>query len=130
MADTVEERLANLAAALACVPGVTAPARRFGFTIDLRDRMIAAGLVRSYPIDDNSCASRQGVDGAIGGEGLRHAAKEVESDLSRRLRISGDSATSKKRLDLGGKAKRPAIVGIIERLDAVGVPGKKQGLVS
>ncbi len=73
-------------------------------------------------------AGWQRADVAIEGEGLGNAAEQIEAHRPGRLGLAGHAAAGEQRLDLGGEAEGPAVVGGVERLDAVGITGQEQPL--
>jgi hypothetical protein len=61
-------------------------------------------LLRACGIDPLAVAGGQRADLAIEGKGLRHAAKQVEADEARRLRIARDALAREQRLHLARNA--------------------------
>ena len=90
--------------------------------------MIALGAVHTNAIHHGSASSRQDADLAIRRKWLGHAAPEVEPDLACWLGIMRNFATGEQRFDLGRKAQRPTIIGIVQRLDAIGVTRQEEPL--
>src|SRR5262249_48767273 len=62
------------------------------------------------------------------GERVGYAAEEIEPDVAGRISVVGNSATRDERLDLRGEPESPAVIRIVERLDAIGVAGEEQGV--
>ena len=122
-AHAIEERVVEFFVDLVALELRTL--RQFDSAINLRNRVIALRLARADPVDEHRGAGRKGADRAIKRVRLGQAAEQVEPDLSRRLAIAGQSASRHQSLDLASKPEGPAIIRIIERLDAVRDPAPK-----
>ena len=99
--------------------------QRLGFSVNPGNRMIGDGIERAPAVDCHARARGQGADGAPGRQGFRHAAPQIKTRETGRIRRPGDLPAGEQRLDLGGKAEDAAIVGVIQGLDAVRVARDK-----
>ena len=90
------------------------------------DAVVLAWRMRAGRVDDHGGASRHGADALPDGEGLGHAAQQMEADDARGIGIARYGATGQQRLGLRGEAQGPAIVGIVERLDAERIAGQQE----
>src|SRR6516225_2206691 len=104
--------------------GRRGPARSIG-----KDRGQASErlrLARTRGVDPLAVACRQRLNLAVEGERLGNAAEQMETDQARGLEVTRDRATFEKRLDLRSEAKGPSVIRGIERLDSIGIAGKKK----
>src|SRR5260370_3937915 len=72
------------------------------------------GLARSRGINPLRVPCGQCTNITIGCERLRHAAKQIETNMSRRFGVTRDASTGEQRLDLRGETQSPAIIGGIQ----------------
>src|SRR5262249_25221753 len=93
----------------------------FTATIHVCKRKILLRLSRPYPIHPDEGAGRYSPDFLKGRKRLGHAAEQAKSNPASWLRMARDLAPSQQRLDLRRKPQRPPVIGIVERLDTVGI---------
>src|SRR5215467_1586934 len=73
-------------------------------------------LVRTCAINPLRVSCGECPNNTIGCERLRHAAKQIEPNVTRRLGVTRDAPASEQRLDLRGKTESPTIIGGVKRL--------------
>ena len=83
-------------------------------------------LAGAAGVDYLRVAGRQRADLAIKRERLGHAAEQIKAGKAGRLGIARDPPAREQRLDLRRETERPAVIGGIERLDAVEIARQKQ----
>ena len=77
------------------------------------------------PVHDKRGPGGQRPNVAIAGEWLRHAAEEVEADLTGRIWITRNRSAREQCFDLRRKPECPTVIAIVERLDTVGVASQE-----
>jgi hypothetical protein len=84
--------------------------------------------MRPGRVDPLAVAGGKGADVAVEGERLRHGAEQMKPHDPCRLRVPRDAAARHQRLHLAREPEGPAVVGDIERLDAIGVARQEKAL--
>src|SRR5262249_21651852 len=98
-------------------------------TVDCCNRMILGRRVQSALVDVYERSGRKCAHFGICGEGLRHAAKQVEPDPSGGIGLSRNAAARHERLDLRSKAQCRPIIRIVQRLDPIWITRQHQLLL-
>src|SRR5580693_6227691 len=120
VAYAVEQCVANLGSGLLFAGWIAAGIMRFGIAVDLRDRMVTADLPLAVTIDQERAPRRQRLNLPVPGKRLRNMAEQVEADLPCRIQLTQDSAARDQGPNLRSKTECPAVVGVVERFDAIG----------
>src|SRR5262249_46921165 len=98
-------------------------------TVDCCNRMILGRRAQSALLDAYERSGRKRAHFAVCGEGLWHAAEQVEPNPSGGLGIPRDAAARHEGLDLGSKAQCRPIVRIVQRLDPIWITRQQQLLL-
>ena len=121
VADAVTQRRAH---ALCRIGGRSGLPLRCGK--DLGDREIVRVRGRSTAVDPQRRARWKRADVLIDRVRFGDAAEQQEAGPSGRLRVGRRTTAGDDRLDLRREAQRPAVVGIVQRLDAVRIARQQQ----
>src|SRR5262245_35399768 len=97
--------------------------------VRIGDRKILLWLARANAIHPKGRARGQSPNSLIGGKGFRNAPKQTKSNPTRRLLTAADFPPNEQRLNLRCKAESPAIVRIVQRLDAVGITRQQKSVL-
>jgi hypothetical protein len=105
--------------------GSRGPRQYFSIADEFRKAEAASSTLDAGGIDDHRGTGRHRADAAPHREGLGHAAQQMEADDAGGIGIAADGSAGEQRLGLRGEADRPAVVGVVERLDAVRIAREK-----
>src|SRR5262245_39254889 len=81
-------------------------------------------------LDPHETAGRYGANAAVERMRIRHVSPKEEAHVSCRVRSGVHMVSGQKGFNLGSRAKLHAIVGVIQRLDAVWIASEKQRLLT